>query len=114
MLAPEKQFWSRPEQQDIYIALLWGKLGLPGTPNVAAVLGLGTWRLVIDAYGAAVFQRSIKREQGKKVQRSDMMQMAYLAGVQRRVLVTADKDYSRIATEVLRQRHLLARAILLT
>jgi hypothetical protein len=41
-----------------------------------------------------------------------MMQIAYLDRVQRRLLVTADKDYSRIATEMLRRRHLLARAIL--
>jgi hypothetical protein len=47
------------------MALLWSKLGLAGTPDIAAVLGLDTWRLVIDAYGAAVFQRSIKQQQGK-------------------------------------------------
>ena len=69
------------------------------------------WRLLLDAEGVAVYERAIATVQPKFVQRLDLLQLIYLAGESKRMIVTSDKGLLRAGNAILPGRYPGARAV---
>lgn len=88
------------------------RLGLKETLTFDRVLKMPTWRLFLEAFGAAMFRRVVLADPGRIVQATDLYQMAYLGGRTRSVLVSADGAFIELAHAVLDGRHALKRGVL--
>lgn len=103
--------WMRLEQLDVLIDTAWKAFGLAGTPPYERLLADETWRLYLEGWGIGIYRGALARERGRRVQSSDLHQLAYLGGRERRLLVTNDKGFYQAATSVLVGRHRLARVL---
>jgi IS4 transposase len=66
---------------------------------------------MLEAYGAAVYERSVAHTMPKRAHLADLLQLVYLAGAKRRMIVTDDRSMLRVAHEVLGGRYNNAWAI---
>ncbi len=103
--------WMKPSQLDDLIKAEWSRFGLPGAPDVNMILQSEAWRLHFEAFGAGLFQRVITHEQSKRIQAWDLWQLIYLAGQERRIIVTEDTAFFAAASGVLAGRHTNALAL---
>jgi hypothetical protein len=94
-----------------YAEVTWSALGLPGDAPMSALEQNEAWRLLLDAEGAALYERAVAQKQPRRVQRMDLLQLIYLAGARRRILVTSDQSLLRVADAILTGRYLNARAV---
>lgn len=99
------EFWMTPEHIDSYITKLWKHFDLTDPVPTEQLRYLETWRLFFEAQGAAVFERTVMDQMPKPVHLPDLLQLVYLAGARRRLLVTADGGLIRAATAVVRGRY---------
>lgn len=105
------QHWMRPDLLAPLIQEAWEGLELEGQAPLAEVLLDDAWRLYFEGFGAAVFERGVSREQPKRVQEADLLQLIYMGGAARRIFVTNDKALHRVGSAVLHGRHRLARVL---
>lgn len=103
--------WYESDSRRSYAEVTWNALGLPGEAPFAVLEQNEAWRLLLDAEGVAVYERAIARVQPKFVQRLDLLQLIYLAGVPKRMIVTSDKGLLRAAAAILPGRYSGARAV---
>ncbi len=106
-----EQQWIGSESRRIFAEVTWTALDLPGQAPVEILEQNEAWRLLLDAEGAAAYERAVAKVQPKKAHRLDVLQLVYLANAQRRVLVTADRGLVRIGEAVLRSRYANARVV---
>lgn len=103
--------WVNSALRRVYAEVTWSALELPGDAPIAALEQNEAWRLLLDAEGAALYERAVARKQPRRVQRMDLLQLIYLAGARRRILVTSDQGLLRVADAILTGRYLNARAV---
>lgn len=103
--------WNDPDHLDDYLIALWGALECPGQAPVEELREVGAWRLFLEGVGAAAFERAVRAQMPKRVQEADLLQLVYLGGTQRRILVTNDRRFRELASSVLHGRHNLARVV---
>lgn len=105
--------WSRPDLTDYFGALLWRQLGMLGEPPREAIAASEAWRIAIDAFGAAVYQRVVAHQQVRNpAGLLDLSQLITLAlHHQRRIFVTDDGALHDAATAVLVGRYPNARVM---
>lgn len=103
--------WSRVEQLDSFIDLEWAELDLPGKPPYAQLLANEPWRLYFEGIGATVYDRAVSAAMPKKVHVPDAMLLTYLGGRPRRILVTDDSTFRRLASAVLVSRYAQSRVM---
>jgi hypothetical protein len=103
--------WAKGELRRIFAAATWKALRLPGEAPVDTLLLNEGWRLLLDAEGFAIYQRALVHTQPKRVHRTDLIQLVYLAGVPKRILVTADRPFLDAANAILAGRYPNARAV---
>ena len=97
--------WTRPEQVDTLIEIIWKQLQLSGAPPVTELLESESWRLLIDGFGVSIYLRSVLKQQAPFVELTDMVQLVYLGGRPRRILVSEDKDFVAAASAVVNHRY---------
>lgn len=76
--------------------------------------GNHTWMLASDADALGLFQGALVFEQPRQVQRMDQLQLPYLGGSDRRILVTRDVPFATAAGMVVHGRYSLARVMTLS
>jgi hypothetical protein len=103
------EVWTRVEFQDLHLQRLWKSLDLPGDAPLTELLQCPPWKLLLDAHGAAAFERDIVLEQPKRVHHADLLQLVYAAGY-KRILLTDEEPLTRVATGVLVGRYQIGRA----
>jgi hypothetical protein len=103
--------WVNSDLRRAYAEVTWSALDLPGDAPITALEQNEAWRLLLDAEGAALYERALARQQPRRVQRMDLLQLIYLAGARRRILVTSDRGLLRVADAILPGRYLNARAV---
>lgn len=89
-----------------FMGKLWASLGSPGKPPVELLVENKPWRALVEAHGVLAFERSFTG--GSEPPRAhvwDVMQLIYMAGPERKILVTEDKPFLRAATAVLHGRY---------
>ena len=64
-----------------------------------------SWRLFFEGLGAAVYERCVRSQTSRPVQLADFRQLVYLAGAERRVLVTDDTPLLRLGRAVIHGRY---------
>lgn len=106
-------WWGAVDVREIFAAKVWEALGLPGEFPVRILTESESWRLLADGEGVAVFQGAVAFEQRRQVQRMDLLQLPYLGGTNRRILVTSDGPFAEAARAVVSGRYLLARVMTL-
>lgn len=93
--------WNRMQFLKDEVCSAWRILDLPGEPDASKLLQNEAWRLYFESYGAVVYERTIHSQTIKPVQYTDIRQVVYLAGSNRRILVTDDGPLLRVAQAVL-------------
>jgi hypothetical protein len=99
--------WSSPENVAHFTQLFWTHFELEGKPPGDLLALSEVWRLFIDAFGTAVYDRAVAREQkGNPPGVMDLLQIIYLSMHTRaRIFVTDDKALSDAARAVLSGRY---------
>jgi hypothetical protein len=97
--------WSRPEQLDEFLIAMWKQLDLSGDAPVRKLLDFETWRIYFEAQGAVIYERAVAAQTTRPAQMTDVKQLVYLSGAQRRILVTDDGPFRRVAHAVLARRY---------
>lgn len=103
--------WTTVVHLGTYIERAWDALGLPGKANIPAVLENETWRLYLEGYGVAAYERAISQQTPRRAQHTDLLQLVYLADRPRRMLVSADHSLLRAARSVLVGRYPRVRVV---
>ncbi len=101
--------WFDSDLRRHFASVTWRSFGLPDPVPFALLEANEAWRLLLDVEGLAVYERAVATETPKRVHRRDLIQLVYLAGSQRRILVTADNGLLRAGEAVLSKRYLNAR-----
>lgn len=104
------RFWMRPEQIDYWISTIWRVLGLPDPPRCDAMRINPTWRMFLEGYGLAAFERTFVANQPRPFGQFDLLQLLYVTGFRQSIFVT-DEVPLRRATDVLFERVRGARAL---
>lgn len=107
------EVWQGMETREILARQSWRDLGLPDPFAPDVLIASESWRLMSDADGIGIFQAAIAFEQPPQVQRMDQLQLPYLGGADRRVLVTRDGAFAEAAKYVVNGRYGLARVLTL-
>lgn len=103
--------WNDPDHLDDYLVSLWDALQCPGQAPVEELRKVDGWKLFLEGVGAAAFERAVRGKTPKRVQEADLLQLVYLGGSHRRILVTNDRRFRELASSMLHGRHTLARVI---
>lgn len=104
--------WMKVGQLDVFIDTAWQALGLGYPPAPYDILLANpAWRLYLEGIGVSIYRGTIAAKRGRRVQQSDLQQLIYLAGRDRRVLISEDEPFIEAANDVLTGRHTLARAL---
>ncbi len=61
--------------------------------------------LYLEGWGAAAFERAVVKQERKRVQEADLLQLVYLGGTKKRVLATQDKRFREVADAILIGRY---------
>jgi hypothetical protein len=105
------EYWNVHGMREHFAEIMWRTLKLPGAAPVAKMLETEAWRIALDVEGFAVFERAVSTKKRKKVHRPEMLELAYLATSDRRIIVADDRGFVEAATDLLRGRFLNARAM---
>jgi hypothetical protein len=97
--------WSTRSHLDSYVESLWQHLDLKPPPLIDEVLATEIWRLFFDGHGVAAYERAIAQRPPRQVQEADVLQLMYLAGSRRRMIVSEDQGLLRAAGQVVRGRY---------
>jgi hypothetical protein len=100
-----QQQWTKVTQLDSFIDSMWAAFSLPGLPTYEALIENEAWRLYFEGLGATIYERCIPNQAPKPAHIADVIQLVYLAGAKRRVLVTNDNGFGRVATAILTNRY---------
>ena len=103
--------WQLIETREIFARQSWRDLDLPEPFRAEVLQASEAWRLMADADGMGIFQAAIAFEQPPQVQRMDQLQLPYLGGATRRVLVTRDGPFAAAAKTVVNGRYHLAQVL---
>ncbi|MGE5231339.1 MAG: hypothetical protein ACM3NS_06320 [Deltaproteobacteria bacterium] len=104
--------WEGASQVGYLVRGVWRELKLPGRAPVALLLNqLECWRLAMDGYGFSAFERGVSVNEPRRVSRADLLQLIYLGGYRRRILVTADNGLLRAGRAILDGRYPGARTM---
>jgi hypothetical protein len=100
-------FWRTEDNTRHQVEQMWLALGLPDVPPPDLLARSETWRIWHDAFGAAIIYRAVRTEtQGRPAGFVDLMQLLYLAGVQRsRILVSNDHALLETARDMMIGRY---------
>lgn len=101
--------WFGSDLRRHFATVTWRSFGLPDPVPFDLLESNEAWRLLLDIEGLAVYERAVAWEEPSPVHRHDLLQLIYLAGNNRRILVTADKGLIRAGEAVLRGRYLNSR-----
>lgn len=95
--------WRKPDNLAHFAGVLWEGLQMNGEPPVPALLRSEPWRLAMDAFGTAVYDRVARPEQRRNPpSQLDLLQLVYLSLHRRsRILVTDDKSLREAASAML-------------
>jgi hypothetical protein len=99
------QQWMRPSHIDSYIVQMWKDLELDGDAPVEALRGNEAWRLYFEGFGATVYERAIQSQSQQPAHLYDVLQLIYLSGTTKRILVTNDRGLLRVAQAVTYRRY---------
>ncbi len=97
--------WTKPEQVDVLIHGVWESLGIEGRPSDEDILDNRAFSLLIDAFGVALFERTVLVNEPKRVQYADLLQLVYLGSASGGIIVTADNGLYRAASAILDTRY---------
>ncbi len=97
--------WMQPSHIGDFAIELWRHFGLPDPAPVDRLLSSDIWRLYFEGQGAAVFNRAVQMKRDPEVHFADYLQLPYLAGAQRRMLITNDTGFRVAANAILQGRH---------
>ena len=103
--------WQSVETREIFARQTWRDLGLPEPFNANILKASDSWRLVADADGIGMFQGALAFKQPRQVQRMDQLQLPYLGGADRRILVTCDGPFAEAGKMVVNGRYHLAQIL---
>ncbi len=103
--------WSTPNLLGHFTEIIWHALNLEGTPPIADLLATDTWKLYLEAWGLSVYQRGIMRNQPRRVQRMDLLQIVYLSLGTPGILASADKPFLSAAASLLHRRYPATEAV---
>jgi hypothetical protein len=106
----EKQWMTETQLADILLAES-ERFGLARPLTYSEVLSSSILRLHFESFGAAMYQRVLLADEGKRVQATDLMQLPYLGARPRRILVTEDRSFLHLARAVVNGRYPLARVM---
>lgn len=100
--------WQGIETREIFARQTWRDLDLlePFQPEILSASE--SWRLMADADAIAIFQGALAFTQPRQVQRMDQLQLPYLGGADRRILVTMDEPFAEAGKMVVNGRYHLA------
>ena len=101
--------WMTREHLDSYIAAFWRELKLEGEPPIEQLLTHELWRLYFEGLGATVYERTVLDQSPKPAHSADVIQLVYMAGTPKRVLVTEDGGLTRVAQSILLRRYPMTR-----
>lgn len=105
------KLWMQPELVDNMSELYLTHTNLAGRVPTDVLSRIPAWLLFVEAEGIAAYQRGVVSQLPRRVHRFDLLQLVYLAGSDRRILVTDDGPFLDVAQEVLNGRHPNARAM---
>jgi hypothetical protein len=89
-----------------FVSSLWAAFDLPGKAPVQALLASGPWRAFIEAYGILAYERGIiTSAEPKQAHVWDLLQLVYIAGPSRKILVSEDRAFLRAAKLVIEGRY---------
>jgi hypothetical protein len=89
-----------------FMSSLWAGFGLPGLAPVAQLMRIGPWRALLEAHGILAFERAFTGgAEPKQAHVWDLLQLVYMAGPARKILVTEDRPFLRAARAVLHGRY---------
>lgn len=97
--------WQSMPIRRIFAARSWKDLGLADPFNPGILDASDSWRLMSDADALGLYQGAIAFDQPKEVQRMDQLQLPYLGGATRRILVTRDGAFSSAASIIVNGRY---------
>ena len=103
--------WFDSDLRRHFAAVTWRSFGLPEPVPFDLLEANEAWRLLLDVEGLAVYERAVATETPTRVHRLDLIQLIYLSGSRRRILVTADRGLLRAGEAVLSRRYLNARVV---
>lgn len=101
--------WFDSELRRHFATVTWRSFDLPDPVPFELIESSEAWRLLLDIEGLSVYERAVAWEEPSRVHRHDLLQLIYLAGSRRRILVTADRALIRAGEAVLQRRYLNAR-----
>jgi hypothetical protein len=96
------------------ISQVWIGLGLDDPPPPLSVVWQAeSWRVMLEAIGATIFERAVRFQQMPKLPGVvDLFQLIYLSfNTRSRIFVTGDNGLHRVATAVLAGRYPNVRVI---
>lgn len=94
------EYWMRVALHDDTLDGWWRRFGLTPPAPYERVLSDPVWRAFLELEGVGVYERAVLTKQPKQVHFSDLVQLLYLTGTQRRVLVTNDTGLLRAGRAV--------------
>jgi hypothetical protein len=77
-----------------FVVDLWNHFGFTEDAPIEPLLRQDVWRLFFEGYGVAVFERVMEQKPPRPVQYNDIIQLIYLGGRGRRMLVSDDSLHS--------------------
>lgn len=96
--------WMKEELAGVYARRMWPVDAPDGPPPIDELVESHAWRLFLEADGAAIFERLYPLEEPKRVGFIDVSQLVYLAGSERRILVSDDKALLRVGSTLVHER----------
>lgn len=105
------EIWLVPSFYDSYLSDLWTHFGFDSPAPLDDLRTTTSWRLFIEAYGAVAYSQAFAKEQGKKVQLADVLQLVYLSAGPKRAIATEDAPFRSLAQGILHPRHLRSEAV---
>jgi hypothetical protein len=103
--------WTTRAHLDSYIEAFWRELKLEGDPPIDLLLSHELWRLYFEGLGATVYERTVLNQSPKPAHSADVIQLVYMAGTPKRLLVTEDQGLTRLAQSVLLRRYPMTRIL---
>lgn len=89
-----------------FMASLWGALDLPGTAPVEQLILPGPWRALVEGHAILAYEQAFTGgAQPKPAHAWDLLQVVYMAGPSRKILVTEDRPFLRAARAVIVGRY---------
>lgn len=101
--------WPHSESGQATLRDLWHTAELPGEAPMQIIDAFDVWKLALEAVACSTFLGQIIDRPFGRVGLMDLLQLVYLGGAVRRVLVTDDQNFATVAKLALHGRHAGAR-----